>query len=275
MIETPTLFDIGVNLLHPQFDVDREDVLARARDQGVAGMLVTSTSIESTIQNIAYCQPRGLHCTAGIHPHDASGAGADFAETLLALARAPCVKAIGETGLDFNRNFSPAEVQRSVFSAQIEVAIESRLPLFVHDRDSAGETAERLAGAADRLSAVVVHCFTGTEADLSRYLALGFCIGITGWICDRRRGGRLRELVTRIPIDALLIETDAPFLLPGNTPADWHATHAVSAPRRRNEPALLHFVVEEIARLRRESPAFIAEQTRNNALRLLQIPEPG
>lgn len=275
MTEMTPLFDIGVNLLHPQFDADREDVVRRARQQGVTGMLVTSTSIESTMQNLAYCQPRGLYCTAGIHPHDASSATPDFPQRLLELARASCVKAIGESGLDFNRNFSPADAQRSVFSAQIEVAIESRLPLFVHDRDSAGETADRLAEAADRLPAVVVHCFTGTEADLGRYLSLGFSIGITGWICDRRRGARLRELVTRIPIDALLIETDAPFLLPGNTPADWHASHAVAAPRRRNEPALLHFVVEEIARLRQQSPAYIAEQTRQNALRLFQIPEPG
>lgn len=275
MTEAPSLFDIGVNLLHPQFDADREDVLLRASRQGVGGMLVTSTSIESTRQNIAFCAPRGLYCTAGIHPHDASGAPDDFPQRLLEAAAAACVKAIGETGLDFNRNFSPPNVQRAVFSAQIEIAIECRLPLFVHDRDSAGETGERLAAAADRLSGVVVHCFTGTAEELARYLGLGFSIGITGWVCDPRRGARLRELVPRIPIDALLIETDAPFLVPGNTPADWRSIHSVTAPRRRNEPALLPFVVEEIARLRGESPAFIAEQTRRNALRLLQIADPG
>ena len=185
------------------------------------------------------------------------------------------MKAIGETGLDFNRNHSPATVQRSVFGAQIEVAIECRLPLFVHDRDSDGETADRLAAAADRLKAVVVHCFTGSAVELERYLALGFSIGITGWICDQRRGAGLRELITKIPIDALLIETDAPFLLPGNVPGNWHQTHSVSAPRRRNEPAQLSFVVEEIARLREEPAAYIAEQTHRNALRLFQISEPG
>jgi len=269
------MFDIGVNLLHPQFDNDREAVLERSAQAGIAGMLVTATSLDTTRAAIEFCRAHRLICTAGVHPHDARNAPEDLEDRLLEYAADPCVKAIGETGLDFNRDFSPRNVQRQVFARQIRVASRTRLPLFVHDRDSGGETGDLLAAAIPELHGVVVHCFTGTAEDLHRYLGLGCWIGITGWVCDRRRGGRLRELIPQIPLDRLLIETDAPFLMPHNAPADRYPHSGSGSTRRRNEPALLGYVAEEIARLRGEPRAIIEQRTRENAVSLFQLANPG
>ena len=163
-----------------------------------------------------------------------------------AAGRAP-VRAIGETGLDFNRNFSPPDVQRRIFSAQLECAVEVGLPVFVHDRDSNGEVAEHLERYRADLSGAVVHCFTGSADDLERLLALDCYIGITGWITESKRGAPLREIVRRLPLDRLMIETDAPFLLPRNLPKHWHREHAPGASSRRNESALLPYVAAGVA----------------------------
>lgn len=242
------MIDIGANLLHPQFDADREAVIGRARAAGVARMLVTATDLAMTEAAIALCRNEAdLACTAGVHPHDAKDAPPDLNAQLRELAGDPNVRAIGETGLDYNRNFSPPDVQRHVFETQLALAAELGLPVFVHDRDSAGDVYAALARHMDGLPGVVVHCFTGTREDLQRYLALGCAIGITGWVCDRKRGGGLRELVPEIPLERLMIETDAPFLLPQNSPRGWHKTHAPGASSRRNEPALLAWVARGIA----------------------------
>ncbi|MFV2090048.1 MAG: TatD family hydrolase, partial [Pseudomonadales bacterium] len=240
------MIDIGVNLLHPQFDIDRAAVVRRARDAGVDEMLITCTDLETSEAAIEYCRAHDMYCTAGIHPHDAKDAPADLIERLQRLAHASRVKAIGETGLDFNRNYSPETVQREVFEIQLGIAQSCRLPVFVHDRDSRGATFDMLAAHIDGLSGVVVHCFTGDRSELARYLSIGCYIGITGWVCDRRRGGELRKLVTHLPLDRILIETDAPFLLPDNAPEGWLQVNS-QADKRRNEPALLPFVAAQIA----------------------------
>ncbi len=245
------MIDIGVNLLHPQFAADRQAVLDRARSAGVERMLITATDLPMAAAAVSLCKGTDdLFCTAGVHPHDAKDAPTDpeaLREQLRLLARESAVRAIGETGLDFNRNFSPPDVQRRVFETQLGLAGELGLPVFVHDRDSDGAVYEALARHADRLPGMVVHCFTGSGEDLDRYLALGCAIGITGWICDRKRGGELRALVGRIPLNRLLIETDAPFLLPQNAPKNWQKTHAPGSSSRRNEPALLAYVAAGIA----------------------------
>jgi TatD DNase family protein len=266
------LIDIGVNLLHPQFDADRLDVLERARSAGIE-CLLTSTDLATTAAAVEFAETHDLYCTAGIHPHDAKDAPPDFVERLEALASSPRVKAIGETGLDFNRNFSPPDVQRSVFEAQLSVAERTGHPVFVHDRDSDGGVLEALTRHAGGLAGMVVHCFTGTERELEDYLALGCFIGITGWICDRRRGEDLRALVRKLPLDRLLIETDAPFLLPHSTPKRWHAEHAPGQPSRRNEPALLPLVAERVALEKSVEPVVVAEATTANARRLFGLPE--
>ncbi len=269
------MIDICVNLLHPQFDADRAAVLDRARAAGIENLIVTATSLADSRAAIEFGAAHGLPCTAGIHPHDASAAPAGFEETLRELAACPQVKAIGETGLDFNRNFSPPDVQRDVFERQLAVAAELGKPAFVHDRDSAGATLDILTRYLADLPDVVVHCFTGTRDELLAYLEAGCHIGITGWVCDRRRGAALRDLVPLVPLERLLIETDAPFLLPQDAPRTWHADNGAGSNRRRNEPALLGLVASRIAALRGTSVDAVVAATSANARRLFDLGQPA
>ena len=270
------MIDIGVNLLHPQFDVDRPAVIGRARSSGVRAMLITATDLDMAAAAVNLCADAAdLACTAGIHPHDARHAPADLADRLQQLAASPEVRAIGETGLDFNRNFSEPGIQQQVFEAQLTAAGELGMPVFVHDRDTDGAVYQALKRHAHRLPAMIVHCFTGTRTDLDRYLDLGCAIGITGWICDPRRGQALRALAGSIPLERLLIETDAPFLLPGNAPRSWHETQAPGISRRRNEPALLPYVAEGVAEATGMPVAEIVAATERNAAALFNLGREG
>lgn len=253
------LVDIGANLSHKSFGSDLEAVLQRARDAGVRRILVTGTGVESTRAAIALARskPGVLFATAGIHPHDASTASPAALAELAALARSSEVKSMGECGLDFDRDFSPRSAQETAFEAQLEIAAANRLPLFLHERAAHERFLSILARHRPRLSRAVVHCFTGTAAELEAYLALDLHVGITGWICDDRRGAGLRALMAKIPADRLMIETDAPFLSPP----------AAKAPGRRNEPAFLTHVLDAVARgAGRPSEQVAAETTRTAAL---------
>lgn len=268
------MIDIGVNLLHPQFEGDRELVVDRAAAVGITGMLLTATDLQTAAATIDFCasserQAIQMRTTAGVHPHDAKDAPENLADLLRTLAGSPEVRAIGETGLDFNRNFSPPDLQISVFETQLRLAADLALPVFAHDRDSDGQVYRLLKKYAHLLPGMVVHCFTGSAADLDRYLDLGCAIGITGWVCDRRRGETLRGIVSRIPLDRLMIETDAPFLLPQNAPPDWYQHNA--GIRRRNEPALLPWVAAGIAEATGRLLQEIREGTAANARRLFGL----
>jgi TatD DNase family protein len=262
------LFDIGVNLTSSQFREDCPAVLERASQAGVAHIMITATSIETSLAAIALGEKYELICTAGVHPHDAAEVSLDWLTQLQTLVVREPVRAVGETGLDFYRNFSPKAAQIDVFRAQIELAQHIDLPLFVHDRDSGGEVLRQLQNAGD-LPATVIHCFTGSHADLDDYLAQGFYIGITGWIADLQRGQTLRDLVKHIPLDRLLLETDAPFLRPPNTPETFRVKHQLgNKHKRRNEPALLPYVLDVVAENRNEDRDEIRKATTDNAIRL-------
>ncbi len=262
------MIDIGANLLNSQFRDDLDAVLTRAWGAGLTHMLVTGTDLAHSAAAIDLCAAQDhLSCTVGVHPHQAGkvhGGGSGWIGELRSLAHNEAVCAIGETGLDFHRDFSPHPAQMAVFEAQIALAAELSMPLFVHDRDSDGAVHELLVGQAERLPGVVIHCFTGNERDLRRYLDAGFHLGLTGWICDRRRGEELRRLAPKIPLDRLLVETDAPFLLPrGASSPTMH--------KRRNEPCLLPFIINYIAELHGLAPELIRAKTTANAKRLFQI----
>jgi TatD DNase family protein len=259
------MIDIGVNLLHAQFDADRDAVLTRARRAGIAQMIITGTDLPGSRAAVAFAaaHPGLLSATAGIHPHEAAAAPPGWQAALRALAPDPAVVAIGETGLDFNRNFSPPDVQEAIFREQLQLASQLNLPVFVHDREAGDRVAACLAEAGPPSAGVVVHCFTGTRTDLLRYLDMGCHIGITGWVCDRRRGQGLRDLIPLIPLQRLLIETDAPFLRPHNAPADGHG--------RRNEPALLPYVAARLAELYGIARAELEAVTAANARRLFRL----
>ena len=253
------LIDIGVNLSHKSFHQDRQEVINRAVAAGVSTMIVTGTSIKSSIdgQKLAQANPGVLFSTAGVHPHDAKNCNEQTINSLRTLAANNEVVAIGECGLDFNRDFSPRPVQEKWFEAQIQLACELKLPLFLHEREAHQRFTEILTAHQNQLDEAVVHCFTGTKEEAKKYLDLGYCIGITGWICDERRGKHLQDIVKFIPLDRLMLETDAPFL----TPRDL----AVKPKDGRNEPAFLPHVAETVARILNKSVEDVARETTETA----------
>jgi TatD DNase family protein len=264
--EPVELIDIGVNLAHRSFARDREAVIDRAIAAGVRRLVITGTSPATSREaaQLARLRPGVLWSTAGVHPHHAKDCGPNTLDDLAALAARPEVVAIGETGLDFNRNFSPPAVQEQWFEAQVELAVRLDKPLFLHERDASERFGAILERHRSKLSRAVVHCFTGTERELERYLALDLHIGITGWICDPKRGAHLLGLMPKIPLERLMLETDAPFLLPKSRPAPPHD--------KRNEPAFLPEVLATVARALRRPEAEIAAATTETARRFFALP---
>lgn len=262
---TLKLVDIGVNLSDKSFDKDRDEVVSRAVEQGVTTMILTGTSIAESQQVLDLARKYAGHCfcTAGIHPHGAKEANAQAFNELKSLFSEPEVVAVGETGLDFNRDFSPRPVQEKVFENQLELAIECGLPLFCHERDASGRFAEIIKSYRDQISKLVVHCFTADKTALYRYLDLDCHIGITGWICDERRGTHLHPLMKDIPANRLMVETDSPWLLP--------RTLTTKPKNRRNEPAFLPEVIQMIASHTGQNPEQVGQQTRDTSLAFFNL----
>lgn len=244
--------DIGVNLTNKSLLQDIDGVLQRAMEKHVNQLVVTGTSIEESQKAVELCErfPQQLICTTGIHPHHASEWQHDSETELEALAAMDCVRAIGETGLDFNRNYSPPDSQIEVFHRQLELASSIQKPLFTHQRDAHDTFIDIIRGYRTQLKQIVVHCFTDTKAALSDYLDMDCHIGITGWICDERRGTELQQLVKYIPADRLMVETDAPYLLP--------RTLRPRPKSRINEPSYLPHIVDIVAQHRGESTEQVA-----------------
>ena len=259
------LIDIGANLTHDSFDADRDAVLARAAAAGVARILVTGTSVTSSVQAAALCDahPARLFATAGVHPHHAAEFDAHSAAALRSLLTAVQFVAVGECGLDFFRDYSPRDAQRRAFAAQLELAADVKKPVFLHQRDAHDEFVAMLTSMRGNLAGGVAHCFTGGPKELEAYLELDLYIGVTGWVCDERRGASLRAAVPLIPLDRLLLETDAPYLLPRDLQPK---------PRgRRNEPQFLAHVLERVAMLVEQSADVVANATTANAERLFGL----
>ncbi|MDH5618113.1 MAG: TatD family hydrolase [Gammaproteobacteria bacterium] len=261
-----SLVDIGANLAHDSFDDDRDAVIQRAADAGVTRIIVTGSSDDSNVRAAALAEASGgmLFSTAGVHPHHASDY-TDASDALIrSLVRKEVVVAVGEFGLDYFRNFSPRNAQLDAFRRQLDIAKESGLPVFLHQRDAHDDFIEILEPALPDLSRAVAHCFTGEHESLREYVALGLYIGITGWICDERRGGHLHDIVSIVPDDKLLLETDAPYLLP--------RTIQPKPKTRRNEPAYLPEVLKAVAEARGQSEAHVARITTENATRFFTLP---
>ncbi len=266
-----TLIDIGANLGHDSFDHDRDAVLARAREAGVAAMVVTGASREGAPKalQLAQAHPGFLYATAGVHPHHAIEYTDECDAEMRALHAHPEVVAVGECGLDYFRDFSPRPAQRRAFERQLQIAVDLAVdgvgkPLFLHQRDAHADFMAAMREFEGRLGPAVVHCFTGTREELFDYLDRDWHIGITGWLCDERRGLHLRELVRSIPAHRLMIETDAPYLLP--------RTVKPQPSHRRNEPMYLAHIVEELARDRGEAVATAAANTTATARAFFRLP---
>ncbi len=257
------LIDVGVNLTNDRFRKDRDEVIARARQAGVHPLIVTGTDLATTKRaiDLARQRPGALYATAGVHPHDAARAPEDFIDQLRELASDAVVRAIGECGLDYDRDYSPRPRQAEVFEAQVALATELDKPLFLHQRGAH----HSLLGVLDRYDhpPACIHCFTGTAEELDDYVRRDLYVGITGWVCDERRGHGLHALLPKIPGDRLLLETDAPYLLPRDLRPK---------PRRgRNEPAFLPHINRAVAQHRGVAPEDQAFQTQENAKHFFRI----
>ena len=263
------LVDIGANLGHESFDRDREQVLTRANEAGVAQIVVTGASEaeSATALDVARTLPGVLFSTAGVHPHHAREWRSGNAAALERLAEQPEVVAIGETGLDFNRDFSPRPDQERAFEAHLELAAGLGMPVFLHERDAHERFQAIVSRWRDRLPRAVIHCFTGDGAALDAYIDLDLHVGVTGWICDERRGLHLREIVGRIPLDRLMIETDAPYLLPRDL--------APKPKTRRNEPMHLPHILRAVAAAVGCEPDTLARSTSETARRFFGLPDPA
>jgi TatD DNase family protein len=264
-MQPPILVDIGANLAHDSFDRDRAEVIGRAVQAGVAAMIVTGSTIGDSERALALCRrwPERLRATAGVHPHHAAGFPDADAPRLAQLLSDPMIVAAGECGLDYFRNFSPPAEQRRAFAMQLRLASERGLPLFLHQRDAHGDFIAMLREHPTLAARAVLHCFTDGPQQAEDCLALGLSLGITGWICDERRGGALREAVPQIPDQRLMIETDAPYLLPRSLqPKPAH---------RRNEPMYLPEVLRETAQVRGQAVEAVAGITTHNACRLFNL----
>ena len=255
-----SLVDIGANLAHDSFDDDRDEVLQRAAEAGVSRMVVTGSSDDSNEKaaRLAEKHPGVLWSTAGVHPHHAANFSGDSDALIRTLAAGGRIVAIGECGLDYFRNFSPRAAQLDAFQAQLDIAAETGLPVFLHQRDAHDDFVEVLEPMLPKLSRAVAHCFTGEHESLREYLAMDLYIGVTGWICDERRGTHLRDSVSIVPDDRLMLETDAPYLLP--------RTIEPKPKTRRNEPMYLPEVLRVVAEARGQSEGHVAKVTSENAV---------
>ncbi len=259
-----SLIDIGANLTHESFADDLESVLSRAKEIGIKALLVTGS--DATCSTNAWHltqQYSNVFSTAGFHPHHAKDFTSDGFEVIQELAKKSSIKAIGETGLDFYRNFSTPAQQEKVFIAHIELAIELKKPLFLHQRDAHQRFLAILKSERDHLQQVVVHCFTGTKQELFDYLDLDFHIGITGWICDERRGLHLHDFLHEIPLNRIMVETDSPYLLPRKIQP--------KPKTRRNEPAYLVYVLEKLSQCYGLTEAELAKHCWQNTIDFFEL----
>lgn len=262
-----SLVDVGVNLTHAAFDADRQQVIERAIAAGVHTMILTGTTVEESQKALTLAEqyPETLYSTAGVHPHDVKHCDVETISQLRQLATEPKVVAIGECGLDFNRDYSPRPEQEYWFEAQLQLACDLKLPVFLHQRDAHHRFMEILEPYRDQLVAAVVHCFTGSEDELKTYLDWDLHIGITGWICDERRGFHLQELVRSIPLNRLMLETDAPYLTP--------RTLRPRPKGGRNEPSFLPHVLQTVASTLDKTPEEVAHATSETAHQFFRLPE--
>ena len=259
------LIDIGLNLMHSSFRKDRVEIIEEAKKVGVTQFIITGTNVNSSQKAAEYASnyPETLFSTSGVHPHDAKTCNGHTIFELEKIAKNDSVVAIGECGLDYNRNFSPQDLQRKWFEAQVELAQRIDMPLFLHEREAHEDLCNILNKYDSILEKSVVHCFTGNRTEAENYIDLGCYIGVTGWICDMRRGRNLQEAVSAIPPEKLMIETDAPFLIPKNFDE--------KPKKNRNEPRYLPHILKTIALCMGIDVEELARQVNKNTKKFFKI----
>lgn len=261
----PSYIDIAVNLLGSALEPDIATIVKAAAEQGVSPLIVIGSDLTESAAAIKLCQqyPNQLYCTAGVHPHHASEWQPASKQVQTELCQAPQVVAIGECGLDYNRDFSPRPAQRQAFIAQLELAIAQQKPVLMHERDAHEDFIAILREYRPQLTGALLHCFTGTHSQMEAYIDLDLHLGITGWVCDERRGQELAALVPFIPQNRILIETDSPYLLPRSMRPKPKSS--------KNKPEYLPYIAEYIANLRGENADEFAKHCYENSLAFFNL----
>jgi TatD DNase family protein len=256
------LIDSHAHIQGKEYAGEATAVIARAREAGVDVIIAVGGAgdMSSNTEAVALASSfPNVYATVGMHPHDAKDVGDEEMNALQRLATSPKVVAVGETGLDYYYNHSPRETQRQVFCRFIHLARETGLPIVVHEREAAREVAELLNSEGGGNLQGVIHCFTGDCVAAECYLQMGFYLSFTGIITFKNADG-LREVVRKVPLERMLVETDSPYLTP------------VPHRGKRNEPAYVRFVAESIARIKNTSLEQVANTTTTNARTLFHLP---
>ena len=258
--------DIGVNLTGSSFKKDLPEVIERAQVAGVEKMIITGTDIDHSLQALVLSEQYHGVCysTAGVHPHHASDYSSAVDSEIRDMLARPGVVAVGECGLDFNRNYSTRSEQISAFEAQLEIAIDTGMPVFLHQRDAHDDFIAMIKSCRADLGQLVAHCFTGSIDEVNDYVTLDMHIGVTGWICDERRGQSLRQAVKHIPLDRIMLETDAPYLLPRDLPVKPHK-------KNRNEPCYLPHIANSVAEFMQVEQQQLITSAYNNSKSFFDI----
>ncbi|WP_297891663.1 TatD family hydrolase [Shewanella sp.] len=261
----PSYIDIAVNLLGNALEPDIATIVKAAAEQGVSPLIVIGSDLTESAAAIKLCEqyPNKLYCTAGVHPHHASEWQTASKQVQTELCQAPQVVAVGECGLDYNRDFSPRPAQRQALIAQLELAIAQQKPVLMHERDAHEDFIAILREYRPQLTGALLHCFTGTHSQMEAYIDLDLHLGITGWVCDERRGQELAALVPFIPQNRILIETDSPYLLPRSMRPKPKSS--------KNKPEYLPYIAEYIANLRGENAAEFAKYCYENSLAFFNL----
>ncbi|XP_034950622.1 3'-5' ssDNA/RNA exonuclease TatD [Chelonus insularis] len=286
--ENYILVDVGANMTNKKFVRDLDSVIQRAKDAGVQKIMVIGASIRSSKEALRLTRlyPGTLYSTAGIHPHDAkSWDNTNTLTELESIASNPECVAIGECGLDYSRDFSDPETQRLVFHKQIELACRLNKPLIIHERGAQSDVLEVLNHYRNRLPPVMIHSFVGMAEEAQLYLDHGFYIGITGYLCKDKSDSGVRQILEsgNVPLDKILVESDAPFMYPNSRASKLPLYVKEGLTERsatflqryctfqRNEPCSLPAIVEMVATFMRKTPEEVALATAFNALKLFGL----
>ncbi|KAL1129816.1 hypothetical protein AAG570_012760 [Ranatra chinensis] len=285
--ENYILVDVGANLTNKKFGRDLESVISRAKDAGVQKVIVSSSSLKGSKEalRLSRIYPGTLYATAGVHPHDAKSWTEGTLEELRDIAEGCECVAVGECGLDYNKNFTPPDVQREVFRKQVELACQLRKPLIVHEKDAHDDLVIILEEYQGRLPPVVLHSYTGNGTQAEKYLQMGLYLGITGFICKDNSENGIQALLEerRMPLEQLLVQTDSPFMYPNARASKLPLRVKEALTERslaflqryctfqRNEPCSLPAIVEMIAALLQKSPEDVALATAFNALKVFGL----
>ncbi|MBC8299690.1 MAG: TatD family hydrolase [Pelagibacterales bacterium] len=258
------LIDIGANLTHPELYNQLDKIVENLKTADIKKVIITSSNLgdTKTALDIINLYPDLFYTTIGFHPHNAKDFSLEDIDKIHEYGKDKKIVAIGECGLDYYREYSTKEQQIYCFEEQLSIAESLKLPLFLHERHAHKDFTKILKSHINKIKNCVVHCFTGTENELKVYLDMGCYIGITGWISDTNRGKHLHDLLEYIPEDRLMIETDAPYLIPHNLPFKHNGI---------NEPSFLNFVAQTIAECLNKDINVIKEVTYNNTKKFFSI----